>query len=182
VWAGASVGRSGLAVQAIAAFDVALWDMKARRAALPLAKLLGAHRDAVPCYNTSGGFLHTPLPQVLANVESLARTRHRRHQDQGRPARHAARLRARQRGAQAPGRRRAADGRRQPAMGPHHRAAHVPRVEPLRLVWIEEPLDAYDAEGHAAGAALDTPIATGEMLTSAAEHAELIRHRSADFI
>jgi L-alanine-DL-glutamate epimerase-like enolase superfamily enzyme len=27
VWAGASVGRSGLAVQAIAAFDVALWDM-----------------------------------------------------------------------------------------------------------------------------------------------------------
>jgi len=26
-WAGASVGRSGLATQAIAAFDVALWDM-----------------------------------------------------------------------------------------------------------------------------------------------------------
>ena len=32
VWAGASVGRSGLATQAIAAFDVALWDMKAKRA------------------------------------------------------------------------------------------------------------------------------------------------------
>src|SRR5439155_909246 len=52
-------------------------------------------------------------------------------------------------------------------------------VEPLNLTWIEEPLDAYDAEGHASLAAmLDTPIATGEMLTSVAEHWELIRHRS----
>jgi len=55
--------------------------------------------------------------------------------------------------------------------------------EELNLVWIEEPLDAYDAEGHAALAALlDTPIATGEMLTSVAEHYELIRLRSVDFI
>ena len=28
VWAGASVGRSGAATQAIAALDVALWDLK----------------------------------------------------------------------------------------------------------------------------------------------------------
>jgi L-alanine-DL-glutamate epimerase-like enolase superfamily enzyme len=57
------------------------------------------------------------------------------------------------------------------------------RLEELELVWIEEPLDAYDAEGHAALAAqLDTPIATGEMLTSVAEHWELIRHRSADYL
>ena len=56
-------------------------------------------------------------------------------------------------------------------------------VEDLNLVWIEEPLDAYDAEGHAALAAmLDTPVASGEMLTSVAEHAELIRLRSVDFI
>lgn len=60
-WAGASVGRSGMAVQAISPIDIALWDMKAKRAKLPLAKLLGAHRDSVQCYNTSGGFLHTPL-------------------------------------------------------------------------------------------------------------------------
>jgi L-alanine-DL-glutamate epimerase-like enolase superfamily enzyme len=55
--------------------------------------------------------------------------------------------------------------------------------EPLNLLWIEEPLDAYDAEGHAQLAAmLDTPIASGEMLTSVAEHTELIRQRSVDFI
>lgn len=47
--------------------------------------------------------------------------------------------------------------------------------EPFNLVWIEEPLDAYDHEGHAALALqFDTPIATGEMLTSTAEHAGLM--------
>ena len=55
--------------------------------------------------------------------------------------------------------------------------------EDFNLVWIEEPLDAYDHEGHAALAAqFDTPIATGEMLTSAAEHGDLIRHRAADYL
>ncbi len=56
-------------------------------------------------------------------------------------------------------------------------------LEPFNLVWIEEPLDAYDNEGHAAlCVALDTPIATGEMLTSTLEHAELIRQRAADYL
>ncbi len=55
--------------------------------------------------------------------------------------------------------------------------------EAVNLVWIEEPLDAHDFEGHAALAAqFDTPIATGEMLTSALEHGELIRQRAADYL
>lgn len=63
-----------MAVQAIAAFDSALWDLKARRAGLPLAKLLGAHRDAVPCYNTSGGYLQASVEEVIERVgQSLAR-------------------------------------------------------------------------------------------------------------
>ena len=74
VWAGASMGRSGVAVQGIAALDIALWDLKARRAGLPLAKLLGAHRDSVDVYNTSGGYLAMPIKEVLENLE-LARAR-----------------------------------------------------------------------------------------------------------
>jgi L-alanine-DL-glutamate epimerase-like enolase superfamily enzyme len=47
--------------------------------------------------------------------------------------------------------------------------------EDFNLTWIEEPLDAYDFEGHAQLAErFDTPIATGEMLTSFGEHAQLI--------
>jgi L-alanine-DL-glutamate epimerase-like enolase superfamily enzyme len=57
------------------------------------------------------------------------------------------------------------------------------RLEQFDLDWIEEPLDAYDAEGHAAlAAALDTPIATGEMLASVAEHERLIATRACDII
>jgi L-alanine-DL-glutamate epimerase-like enolase superfamily enzyme len=57
------------------------------------------------------------------------------------------------------------------------------RLEEFDLAWIEEPLDAYDAEGHALLArSLDTPIAAGEMLISVAEHQELIRHRAVDII
>lgn len=183
VWAGASMGRSGMAVQAAAAFDVALWDLKARRAGLPLAKLLGAHRDSVSVYNTSGGFLSTPIEEVLHNCDaSLARGIGGLKIKVGQPDT-------------------AADLRRLSAIREHigesvplmvdanqqwdrataHRMGRA--LESFNLVWIEEPLDAYDAEGHAALAAtLDTPVATGEMLTSLGEHANLIEAGAADFI
>lgn len=50
-----NLGRSGLAACAISALDTALWDLKARLLELPLVKLLGQQRDAVPIYG-SGGF------------------------------------------------------------------------------------------------------------------------------
>ncbi|MBE0604234.1 MAG: mandelate racemase/muconate lactonizing enzyme family protein [Deltaproteobacteria bacterium] len=182
-WAGASVGRSGLSIQAIGAFDVALWDMKAKRAGLSLAKLLGSHRDSVRCYNTSGGFLHTPIEQLLVNaaasrekgiggikikvgqpdcaidikrVETV-----RRHLGDDFPL--------------------MVDANQQWDRPTAQRMCRI--FEPFDLTWIEEPLDCYDSEGHAALAArFDTPIATGEMLASAAEHWDLIRHRAADYL
>jgi L-talarate/galactarate dehydratase len=182
-WAGASVGRSGLATQAIGAFDVALWDLKAKRAGLSLAKLLGAYRESVRCYNTSGGFLHTPTEQLLVNAAaSIERGIGGIKLKVGQP-----------------------DGmidvRRVEAVRKHlgdavpimvdanqqwdrPTAQRMCRIfEQFNLVWIEEPLDAYDHEGHAALArTFDTPIATGEMLTSAAEHADLMRHGAADYL
>jgi L-alanine-DL-glutamate epimerase-like enolase superfamily enzyme len=183
VWAGASVGRSGLATQAIAAFDIALWDLKAKRAGLPLAKLLGAHRDSVQCYNTSGGYLSMPIAQVLENVSaSLERGIGGIKIKVGQPDPMIDLERVRAVHAHIGGR--AAmmiDANQQWDRVTAQRFGKL--VEPLNLTWIEEPLDAYDAEGHAALAAmLDTPVATGEMLTSVAEHWELIRHRSVDFI
>ena len=183
VWAGASVGRSGLSTQAIAAFDIALWDLKAKRAQLPLAKLLGAFRDSVQCYNTSGGYLHTPIEQVVQNVQAaIARGIGgiKIKVGQPDPMIDLARVQAVHE---------CIDGRVAMMIDANQQWDRVTAqrfgrlVEPLNLTWIEEPLDAYDAEGHAALATmLDTPIASGEMLTSAAEHYELIRLRSVDFI
>ena len=182
-WAGASVGRSGLATQAIAAFDVALWDLKAKRASLPLSKLLGSYRDSVRTYNTSGGFLHTPIEQVLENSAAaleggiggiklkvgqpdwrtdVARvTAVREYLDDDVPL--------------------MVDANQQWDRASAMRMGRI--FEEFGLVWIEEPLDAYDAEGHAQLArSLDTSIATGEMLASLAEHARLIEVGAADIV
>jgi len=182
-WAGASVGRSGMAVQAIGAFDVALYDLKARRAGLSLAKLLGSQRDSVRCYNTSGGFLHTPIEQLVVNAAaSIERGIGGIKLKVGQPdcALDIRRVEAVRRhlGDQVP---LMIDANQQWDRPTAQRMCRI--FEALNLVWIEEPLDAYDFEGHAALAAtFDTPIATGEMLTSAIEHGELIRHRAADYL
>jgi L-alanine-DL-glutamate epimerase-like enolase superfamily enzyme len=183
MWAGASVGRSGLATQAIAAFDIALWDLKAKRAGLPLAKLLGAHRDSVRCYNTSGGFLHTPVEQVMENATaSLERGLGGIKIKVGQPdsAADLKRLEA-VRTHLGDGVPLMVDANQQwdrPTAGRLGRA-----LESFGLTWIEEPLDAYDTQGHAAlAAALDTPIATGEMLSGVAEHVSLIDARACDIL
>jgi L-alanine-DL-glutamate epimerase-like enolase superfamily enzyme len=176
------MGRSGMTTQAIAPFDIALWDLKARRAGLPLAKLLGAHRDSVQCYNTSGGYLSTPIEQVLKNVE-VSRDNGiggiKIKVGQPNVAADLARVKAVRGvlGDQFPF---MVDANQQWDRTTAQRVGR--RLEEHDLVWIEEPLDAYDFEGHAAlAASLDTPIATGEMLTSFGEHAQLI-NAGTDFV
>ncbi len=183
VWAGASVGRSGVATQAIAAIDIALWDLKAKRADLPMAKLLGSHRDSVQCYNTSGGFLHTPIEEVLENASaSLASGIGGIKIKVGQPdwKTDISRLeKVREHlGDDAP---LMVDANQQWDRPTAMRMGRI--LEQFNLVWIEEPLDAYDAEGHAHLArSLDTAIATGEMLASVGEHLRLIEVDAVDII
>lgn len=183
LWAGASVGRSGVATQAIAALDIALYDLKAKRAGLSLAKLLGAYRDSVRCYNTSGGFLHLSIEQVRERADrSLAGGIGGIKLKVGQPQSRIDLDRV--------GRLREHLGDDVPLMVDANQqwdrptAMRVGRaLEEFDLTWIEEPLDAYDSEGHAQLAqALDTPIASGEMLSSVAEHIALIENRSVDIL
>lgn len=183
LWAGASVGRSGVATQALAALDIALYDLKAKRAGLPLAKFLGSHRDSVRTYNTSGGFLNASIEEVKERAaRSIAEGIGGIKIKVGLPD--------------------SAQDLRRVAAVREHIGPDVPlmvdanqqwdrstalrmgrKLEEFDLTWIEEPLDAYDAEGHAAlAAALDTPIATGEMLASVGEHERLIATRACDII
>ena len=183
MWAGASMGRSGLTSQAIAPFDIALWDMKAKRAGLPLAKLLGAHRDSVQCYNTSGGYLSMPIAEVLKNVDAIrARGIGGIKIKVGQPDLPTDLKRVKAvRELLGEGFPLMVDANQQWDRPKAQRACRA--FEPFDLTWIEEPLDAYDFEGHAAlAASLDTPIATGEMLTSFGEHAQLIMGNASDFV
>lgn len=182
-WAGASVGRSGIAVQSIAAFDTALWDLKAKKANLPLAKLFGSYRESVPCYNTSGGYLQASIEEIIDKATaSLQRGISGVKLKVGQPD---SKL----------------DFKRVEAVRKHF-GDDVPimvdanqqwdlqralqfgrRVEDLNLTWIEEPLSAYDSIGHAKlTSELDTPIATGEILSSIQEHISLIENNLVNII
>lgn len=89
-----NLGRPGLASTAIAAVDVALWDLRARLLDLPLTALLPAYRPAVPVYGSGGftsydlatlqeqlaGWVEQGIPQVKMKVgrhpqEDLTRVR-----------------------------------------------------------------------------------------------------------
>ncbi|MDR7158502.1 L-talarate/galactarate dehydratase [Arthrobacter sp. BE255] len=183
LWAGASVGRSGVATQALAAIDIALYDLKAKRAGLPLAKLLGSYRDSVQTYNTSGGFLNASLEEVKARAtqsldEGIGGIKIKVGlPDSKEDLRRVAGIRDHI-GWDVP---LMVDANQQWDRATALRLGR--QLEEFNLVWIEEPLDAYDFEGHAHLAnVLDTPIATGEMLASVAEHKGLINANGCDII
>ena len=183
LWAGASVGRSGVATQALAAIDIALYDLKAKRAGLPLAKLLGSYRDSVQTYNTSGGFLNASLEEVKARAtqsldEGIGGIKIKVGlPDSKEDLRRVAGIREHI-GWDVP---LMVDANQQWDRATALRLGR--QLEEFNLVWIEEPLDAYDFEGHAHLAnVLDTPIATGEMLASVAEHKGLINANGCDII
>jgi L-alanine-DL-glutamate epimerase-like enolase superfamily enzyme len=183
LWAGASVGRSGVATQALAAIDIALYDLKAKRAGLPLAKLLGSYRDSVQTYNTSGGFLNATLDEVKARAtqsidEGIGGIKIKVGlPDSKEDLRRVAGIREHI-GWDVP---LMVDANQQWDRATALRMGR--QLEEFNLIWIEEPLDAYDFEGHAHLAqVLDTPIATGEMLASVAEHKGLISANGCDII
>ncbi|MCC2653114.1 MAG: uroporphyrinogen decarboxylase [Microvirga sp.] len=67
-WALHYGGRGGPTVLALSAFDMALWDLKAKRASLPLWKALGGFDPEVPCY--AGGIdLDLPLDKLLRQTD-----------------------------------------------------------------------------------------------------------------
>src|SRR5438105_6174988 len=62
-----NAGRPGVAATAISAVDIALWDLKARAVGLPLFRLLGPYREAVPIYG-SGGFTSYSLDRLAEQL------------------------------------------------------------------------------------------------------------------
>ena len=62
-----NLGRPGITAMAIAAVDVALWDLKAKLLRVSLANLLGVTRDSIPVYG-SGGFCSYATEKLCAQL------------------------------------------------------------------------------------------------------------------
>lgn len=66
------VGRAGVTTMAQAAVDIALWDINAKAAQLPLWQLLGAaHQPDIPIYNTHAGWLNYSIDQLKDEALAL---------------------------------------------------------------------------------------------------------------
>jgi L-alanine-DL-glutamate epimerase-like enolase superfamily enzyme len=62
-----NLGRPGIGATAVAAVDMALWDLKARILKVPLVSLLGAARPCAPVYG-SGGFTSYDLKALESQL------------------------------------------------------------------------------------------------------------------
>jgi L-alanine-DL-glutamate epimerase-like enolase superfamily enzyme len=165
VWWGLHYGgRGGPAVLALSAVDIALLDLKSRRAGLPLWRLLGGFDPRVPCYaggidldlsidalltqtddNLSKGFraikMKVGRPDLGADVARVQAMR--RHVGDGFPL--------------------MADANMKRTVEEAVRAARA--FQPYDLHWLEEPTIPDDVAGHARIlAAGGVPVAAGENL------------------
>jgi L-alanine-DL-glutamate epimerase-like enolase superfamily enzyme len=66
-----NIGKPGIASSAIAAVDMALWDLKAHLLNLPLVKLLGQVHEKIPAYG-SGGFTSYPMETLYDQLQHWA--------------------------------------------------------------------------------------------------------------
>ena len=78
LWVPKLVGRRGLTTRAISAIDIALWDLRAKVAGMPLYKLLGGFRQRVPTYIAGGYYedgkgLKELQEELAGHVEAGAR-------------------------------------------------------------------------------------------------------------
>lgn len=167
-------GRGGPTVLALSAVDMALWDLKAKKLAQPLWKLLGGFSDRVPCY--AGGIdLELPLPKLLKqtdrNLERGFRAikmkvgRKRLSEDVERVAAMRKHL-----GADFP---LMVDANMKWTADEAIRAARA--FSPYDLTWLEEPIVPDDFSGHARVVREGgLPVAAGENLRSLWDFRHLI--------
>lgn len=160
------VGRGGLTAFAIAAVDIALWDLRGVQQGRPLYALLGAEPRALPAYG-SGVDLPKSLPDLLRQTEGfMARGLPAVKVKIGRadPAEDEERVAA-VREAIGDGIDLMVDANM--TWTADEAAERGRRLEQFDLYWYEEPTIPEDVAGHARLVSeLDVPIAVGESLHS----------------
>ena len=169
---------------ALAAVDVALWDLAARRAQTPLHLLLGGAQDRVRLYNTHVGWLNRPLDEMIAlSREAVERDRFTALKlkvgkpDPAEDVERVARVRE-------------AVGDRVTLMVDANQSwtidqaiARTRALEPYRLYWMEEPLEATDLAGFVRlGQHIVTARAGGESLYGPAAFHDAVRQGALDIL
>jgi L-alanine-DL-glutamate epimerase-like enolase superfamily enzyme len=176
------VGR-GVALPALSALDIAIWDLRAKAAGLPLYRLLGAQRNSVPVYG-SGRATHKMsdgelVEGALSYIAEGYRAVKLRVGALGleRDIKRVAAVRA----AVGPDVQIMVDCNERLDLAQAQRLAH--RLADLDITWIEEPLVSDDVASHAVLAARSPiPLAVGEHLQGRFEFKNYLDHGAASVV
>jgi L-alanine-DL-glutamate epimerase-like enolase superfamily enzyme len=173
-----------IASTALAAIDVALWDLAARRANLPLYMLLGGAQDRVRLYNTHVGWLNRELDELVSlSTEAVRRDGFTALKLKvGKPDPEEDRERV--------AKVREAVGRATTLMVDANQSwtidqaiDRIQRLEPYDLYWVEEPLEATDLSGfERLGQHVAVARAGGESLYSTAAFHDAVRRQALDIL
>ncbi len=167
---------------ALAAVDTALWDLRCRKAGLPLHVMAGGAQETIRLYTTEGGWLHLETPALVedalrAKGEGFGGCKVK----VGRPIHvDAARLAA-VRGAVGPEFEIFTDANQAFAVDEAIRRAH--HYQGADIGWLEEPLPADDVDGHVRLAASTAiPIAVGESLYGLSHFRDYLQRRACSIV
>ena len=168
---------------ALAAVDTALWDLRCRRAGLPLWKMAGGARERVPLYTTEGGWLNLHTSQLVEDAGAMkARGFQGAKLKIGKP--HLSEDRARLaavREAVGCGFELMVDANQGFSLSEAIRRAAM--LEEIGIAWFEEPMPADNVGAHAELArASRVPIAVGESLYSLSQFKEYLAHGAASIV
>jgi L-alanine-DL-glutamate epimerase-like enolase superfamily enzyme len=178
-------GVGGVTQFAIAAVDIAVWDILGKQAGLPVYKMLGAYRDRIPVYSMCGWYYDddADLSKFRRQVTAAGEQGYRAVKikvGRGSIEDDARRIRAAQE-ILGKGRHVMVDANQVFNANEALRRGRV--YQELGCFWYEEPLPPRDMEGFAMlAAALDMRIATGENLNTKYAFADLIARRGADVV
>jgi L-alanine-DL-glutamate epimerase-like enolase superfamily enzyme len=168
---------------ALAAIDTALWDLRSRRAKLPLHVLAGGAKESCPLYTTEGGWLHIE-PKALVDDALAAKAKGfgGAKIKVGRPhvAEDVARLAA-VRDAVGPTWDIMTDANQGFSLSEALRRAR--HLEALDVAWFEEPMPGDDVAAHAELARhTSVPIAIGESLYSISQFKDYLQARACSIV
>jgi L-alanine-DL-glutamate epimerase-like enolase superfamily enzyme len=186
------IGRRGAVLRAMSAVDIALWDLRARRCGVSLARLLGGSTARpLPAY-ASGGYYRaddaSPSEAVgteIAAARGLGFTDHKIKVGGLTVPEDAERVAAAVEAIGGRGRLALDANNAYPTVAEALRAARAfeRAAGDAGLWWFEEPLSPDNVAGHAELAAtLETPVASGEIHQTRWDFAALIERRAVDVL
>jgi L-alanine-DL-glutamate epimerase-like enolase superfamily enzyme len=181
-WELHSLGSGGMTRLALAAVDIALWDILAKHAGVPLFRLMGGSRDRIPAYGSVIN-MHLDGEPLLEQMRDLLAQGYRGVKmkvGRDNPAEDVERVGAVRR-LLGPGFPLMLDTNQKWTAGEAIRRAAL--LRPFDPFWLEEPLLADDRAGHArVREAAGIPIAVGETLYTRYEFADYIRTGGVDIV